>query len=184
MENILDIKCTVNFGGSDGVTYEVLDSVLLSICKDVHNYERKELNLYLKFLTKNNVNKVTQDAIEHRFSKIDKRRSISVVEARTGSIEVALTLAAVAYWVVDKTLGETLKEAWLTSELHFKLVNFLKERTIERKNQMEKQEDLVFLKKVDGVQISYKKEQDKLTVDVTTQPEAAPIPGVKEIFTR
>jgi hypothetical protein len=47
MENSLDTKLTVRFKGTDGVSYEVLDSFLATICKEVHKYESDELKAYL-----------------------------------------------------------------------------------------------------------------------------------------
>ena len=184
MENSLDTKLTVRFKGTDGVSYEVLDSFLATICKEVHKYESDELKAYLDFLANNKVDKVTQDAIVYRFGKIDKHRAVTVVGARTGSIEITLSLAAIAYWVVDKTLGETLKEAWLTSELHFNLLDFLRVRISERKSQLDTRIDPFFLRRVDGVEIDIDKTEDQVIFEVTTLPKAAPIPGVEKILTR
>lgn len=48
-----------------------------------------------------------------------------IEEARQGSIVFAGFAAGLAYWLLDKTLGETIREAWTASDLHKRIKQFL-----------------------------------------------------------
>jgi hypothetical protein len=42
-----------------------------------------------------------------------------------GSIELTITLTAVGIWLLQQTIGESIKESWLKSKMHKMLVNYL-----------------------------------------------------------
>jgi hypothetical protein len=49
-----------------------------------------------------------------------------------GSLALTLSITAVGLWLLQQTLGETIKEAWKQSQLHEKLIDYLtKKRRIE-----------------------------------------------------
>jgi len=64
------------------------------------------------------------DAMRYRASKL-AAQSINLDTASSGSIILAGAAAAVAYWLLDKTLGETMKQAWEESDLHARVKRFL-----------------------------------------------------------
>ncbi|WP_233009521.1 hypothetical protein [Rheinheimera faecalis] len=42
-----------------------------------------------------------------------------------GSIEITISLTAFGIWLLQQTIGESIKEAWLKSEMHKNLVSYL-----------------------------------------------------------
>lgn len=71
--------------------------------------------------------KVSADLIKVMRFCLESRRGtlLNIGNASQGSIVLGGLAAAAAYWVIGKTLGETLKEAWKKSELHKKIMKFL-----------------------------------------------------------
>lgn len=67
---------------------------------------------------------VAFDAAEHRMKK-HKKSSILISGVDKGSIEIAIAATGLSIWILQQTLGETLKEAWLESDTHKKLKSFL-----------------------------------------------------------
>lgn len=67
---------------------------------------------------------VAFDAAEHRMKK-HKRSSVLISAVDKGSIEIVIFVTGLAMWILEKTLGETMKEAWLESDSNKKLKKFL-----------------------------------------------------------
>lgn len=67
------------------------------------------------------------DAMRYRATRY-RGRAVNVRTARTGSLILMGIVAGLSYWLLDKTLGETVKEAWKKSGRHDQLVKFLSER--------------------------------------------------------
>lgn len=70
---------------------------------------------------------LAEDATRYRLDSY-KGRSVLVHSARDGSIVLLATVAGISVWVLQQTLGETLKEAWLESESHERLKRLLLRR--------------------------------------------------------
>jgi hypothetical protein len=70
------------------------------------------------------------DAGAHRLSK-QRGAGALITSAQNGSI-VLLGLIAGAYWLLDKTLGETVKEAWTASPAHAHIFEVLTRRRPKR----------------------------------------------------
>jgi hypothetical protein len=67
---------------------------------------------------------VAIDASLHRIKQL-KGNNIVITAARGGSIVLLGAVAGVCAYVLDKTLGETLKDSWKDSEMHKKLKQLL-----------------------------------------------------------
>lgn len=63
-------------------------------------------------------------------------RMISIEKAEKGSLYVIGLIAAASYWILEKTIGKTLEEAWAASEANQKLKNFLNRRLTIRTNRL------------------------------------------------
>jgi len=69
---------------------------------------------------------VAVDAALFRLVNGEDTRSATRIQAVSqGSVTVIIAGTALAYWVLDKTIGETLKDAWKNSGLHRRLQRFL-----------------------------------------------------------
>ncbi|MBA3596226.1 MAG: hypothetical protein H0W40_02455 [Methylibium sp.] len=64
--------------------------------------------------------------MRYRFLELDRDRALIIEYGGRGSLLLFGAAAGFAYWVVDKTLGETFKQAWVESEAHSRLKDFLK----------------------------------------------------------
>jgi hypothetical protein len=71
------------------------------------------------------ISKVINDASLERLRRYKNKRLI-LTEARTGSIEIIGVVAAVGYYVLDKTIGETVGEAFRESNTGVILKQYFK----------------------------------------------------------
>ena len=74
---------------------------------------------------------VVCDACRHRINDF-RGNALLVSAAKPGSLVLFATCTALAYWLVEKTLGETLKEAYKESDMHEKLKALLARRLFRR----------------------------------------------------
>lgn len=75
------------------------------------------------------------DAARYRLQSYEGA-AVVIERAESGSIILAGVLAGLAYWILDNTLSETLKEAWTNSSLHDRLVDLLSGRRHLRAQKM------------------------------------------------
>ena len=78
---------------------------------------------------------VALDASAHRIRQY-RKSAITITSARTGSIILVVAVGALSYYVLQQTLGETLKEAWLESESHQRIKSFLLKRRGDKARQL------------------------------------------------
>ncbi len=74
---------------------------------------------------------VALDAAAHRIRQY-RNSAIAITSARAGSIVLLASVSALCLFVLQQTLGETLKEAWLGSASHQKIKKFLIDRRCEK----------------------------------------------------
>ena len=67
------------------------------------------------------------DAMRYR-AKQFTAQALNFDGASSGSLVLAGIAAAVSYWLLDKTLSETVKQAWEESDLHVRIKQFLLRR--------------------------------------------------------
>ena len=70
---------------------------------------------------------VAFDAATYRMNEL-RGSAVTISGAREGSVILVGIVGGLAYWVLDKTLGETLTEAWKATETRGRLVGFLAKR--------------------------------------------------------
>ena len=78
---------------------------------------------------------VALDASAHRIRQY-RKSAITITSARTGSIILVVAVGALSYYVLQQTLGETLKEAWHESESHQRIKSFLLKRRGDKARQL------------------------------------------------
>ena len=64
------------------------------------------------------------DAMRFRLSRL-KGQILHLDEAQNGSIVLGGIVAGAAFWIIENTLGETLKDAWKESDLHKQIKEIL-----------------------------------------------------------
>jgi hypothetical protein len=65
------------------------------------------------------------DAVAHRIKKF-KGSSVSYVTASTGSIVMGGIATGITLWLLEKTIGESLREGWVQSNAHDALVSVIR----------------------------------------------------------
>ena len=66
----------------------------------------------------------TYDAALFRLSR-KAGHTLVITEAQGGSVVLGGSAVALAIWLLNRTLGETIKEAWLKSDLHARVQDLL-----------------------------------------------------------
>ena len=134
MDAELDIYIEIRFVGRAGVSYQVIDRTVSGVTWAIARVEQEELDAILKHFSE--WPSIARDAIRYRFSQVEQRRLLNIEAARTGSIVLSAAAVGLAYWVVDKTLGETLKGAWKDSDLDRDLQQFLRKRVFKKRHRL------------------------------------------------
>jgi hypothetical protein len=67
---------------------------------------------------------VAVDAALFRLARYEDS-AVLVEAAKPGSFEIVVAASALAYWLLDRTVGESLKDAWKTSNLNNRVRGFL-----------------------------------------------------------
>lgn len=88
----------------------------------IYEQERRELETLARDLEE--MPSLAVDAARHRLGT-HSGESILFYSASQGSILLIGAVAGLAGWILDKTLGETLKEAWVESDLHKRIKRLL-----------------------------------------------------------
>ena len=122
----LDIKIELHFLTNQGVASDQLSSMLERVSQAIYDAEEDELaSIIARF---DHWSDVQFDAMRYRFNRIYRPSLFNIEYGGKGSLLLFGAAAGFAYWVADKTLGETVKEAWVESDSHAKLKEFLKSR--------------------------------------------------------
>lgn len=129
-EDNVDLSIEVKFESVGGVPAEVLSAVLDLIARAVWRVEEEELEAFVK---QSDAPPALHDAMRYRLREVRPGMSFHVEAASTGSIILAGAAAGLAYWIADKTLGETLKQAWVESPAHTALKDFFNTRLLRKK---------------------------------------------------
>lgn len=127
----LDIEIRLRQMGPEEIPYTVFRKILDSLNRSAFESEKKELKEIRKQFPE--FPSVAFDAANYRMN--DHRSSAIIIkELKPGSLIVAVSVAGIAIWVLQQTLGETLKESWKQSKSHEKLKAFLLKRMGEKRH--------------------------------------------------
>jgi hypothetical protein len=123
MDEILDtIEIRVRYVNSDSFPADAVAKTIEHLDSIVLEQEGRELETLARDL--DGIPALALDATRHRLS-VHSGESILFYSASEGSIILCGVIAGLAAWILEKTLGETLKEAWVESDLHKKLKRLL-----------------------------------------------------------
>jgi hypothetical protein len=125
-----DIAIIVKFTDATNFPAALITGVINTIERVVFEVEREDLEDLIDIIENTQaIESIVADASRHRISAY-RGQSVLVESARGGSIELICVAGALAYWILDRTIGETIKEAWRESSAHRRLKEFLsQERT-------------------------------------------------------
>jgi hypothetical protein len=118
----IEIEVRLHQMRTQEIPYSVFRKILDSLNRAAFESEKKDLKAIRNEFPK--LPDVAFDAASHR-QKEYRYSAILIKELKPGSLIVAGVVAGVSIWILQQTLGETLKEAWLDSQGHQKLKKLL-----------------------------------------------------------
>lgn len=127
----LDIKIELHFLTDKGVTSHQLSYVIERVSQAIYDAEKDELSSIVDRF--DGWPNVQFDAMRYRFEQRYRPSLFNIEYGGKGSLLLFGVAAGFAYWVADKTLGETVREAWIESDSHAKLKEFLKSRVFTKR---------------------------------------------------
>ena len=122
MKNPYDIKVDVDIS-ADSLDARLICESLAVVEKLLFDSELRDLQaLTLEF--REDIPKIAAEAAKYRIKKL-KGHALKLATISPGSIVLSGLVGGLAVWVLSATLGETLKQAWLESDLHQRVKAFL-----------------------------------------------------------
>lgn len=123
------IPVRIYFGERQKFPAKLFSHVIGVIDEAIYQVEIKELELLSKTFPE--IPKVSIDAARYRLQEY-RGSSVFIENVSRGSIYLECFAVGLSIWLLQQTLGETIKEAWLESESHEKIKNFLKSSLIRK----------------------------------------------------
>lgn len=108
-------RVVIKFHGDD-IPGTLVIRTLESLERAIREGEEEEIRTICGAL---NLPEFVGDAASYRLRGDDPRYYITAV--RSGSIEVIITIAMVTYYILSKTIGESVKAGYLDSKIHDEL---------------------------------------------------------------
>lgn len=119
---IQELLIELRFADQDFFPAAALASALELMIQTLQQVETNELETYRAELSE--IPEAVFDAVRYRMGQFE-RSGLSVSGSRHGSLVIECIPAAMALWLLNVTIGETLKEAWKDSRAHRALKNTL-----------------------------------------------------------
>lgn len=125
MDNGIDINIEIHFTEAQAFPAQLLLGAIEATERAIARAEREEIEELQKLLP--DVPDTIFDAMRYRMGQLTGR-ALNFQGAATGSIILFGVAAGISYWLLDKTLGETVSETWRESDMHSRLKKFLHAR--------------------------------------------------------
>jgi hypothetical protein len=125
MENGIDIHIELHFIQATAFPAQLLLGVIEATERAIARVERYEIDEFQKLLP--DIPAPIFDAMRYRAEHLNGR-ALNFQGAASGSIILFGTAAGLSYWLLDKTLGETVSETWRESDMHVRLKKILHAR--------------------------------------------------------
>lgn len=126
--NQFDIVIELRLRDNDYVRSKFLLQAFDDLETALYASDRKDVEQAASSL---DITNVVKDASLERLRQ-HKNNRLLLTEAKTGSIEIFALVAGVSYYILDKTLGETLKDSYVNSYLHKELKEFFRRKIDEK----------------------------------------------------
>ena len=124
MEQLYDINIKIDFTSLKYYQANVIEKIIHLVGASIFDSEIDDLNtIAMRFPE---LPTVVIDAAKHRINKY-KGSALLLEYSERGSIILGGVAAGVAIFILQKTVGETLTEAWVNTNMHQRLKNFLLE---------------------------------------------------------
>src|ERR1700738_3023787 len=113
-----EISIRVRFRGAEALPAAFIASSIAIVETEVFRSEYDELDVIFRELGE--LPAIIRDACHHRIQQYEGN-SLLFENAAKGSLILIGVGSALAYWIVQNTLGESLKDAYKESGLHWRL---------------------------------------------------------------
>ena len=127
----------LHFYGTSKIPLAALEDIAHELRKSLIRIEKRELRRIRKSLPG-----IPSSAITSVIGQIDDfqsdQRVFQIRAVKEGSVGIWIAGTALAYWLLDKTLGQTLTEAWQESDLHRNLKKFFLKGKTDKLRLMER----------------------------------------------
>lgn len=124
------------------------------------------------------------DAMRYRIGELTGR-ALNFNHASSGSLILGGVAAALSFWLLDKTLGETVKQAWESSDLHGDMKGFLETRLRRKAERIARDVRPSRWSKSDAEVETFVEIKDRgmtIVVLVTPGPALAPLPIASQVM--
>ncbi len=129
----IEIVLRLHQMGTRIIPYSLFRKIVDALNKAVYESENEELAIIQAEFP--DLPNVAFDAARYRLRQY-RYDSILIKDLRQGSLVVVGAVAGVAIWVLQETLGETMKEAWLDSEWHQRIKSLLLRRMSHKRHSL------------------------------------------------
>jgi hypothetical protein len=129
MDKFPSVEVTIHIEGGDAFPAGLVAQTIGIVERSAFTTEAEELEAIFEEFP--DIPELVRDACRQRLNNF-RGNTLLVSAAAPGSFVIAATCTALAYWLVEKTLGETVKEAYKESDLHKKLKELLARRLFRR----------------------------------------------------
>lgn len=181
MEEFIDIRIELRFVGSSRFPARLVLGAIEAAEFAIKQAELDEIEELAREFP--GIPAAAFDAMRYRAQTLTAQ-ALNFETASTGSIILAGIAAGLAYWLLDKTLGETVRQAWEESELHARIKQFLLKRLKTKANTIAS--NIVpsrWANARDQVEIRTEHQQAAILIVVTVPvpQELTPIPTTREL---
>lgn len=129
MDKFPDVEVSIHLEGGNAFPAGLVAQTIAIVERSAYATEEEELDAIFEEMP--DIPELVRDACRQRLNNY-RGNTLLVSAATPGSLVLVATCSALAYWLVEKTLGETVKEAYLESDLHTKLKELLSRRLFKR----------------------------------------------------
>ncbi len=120
------ILIILRFGDIDGVSDRTSRSLFRDLSKFCRRIQVRETEALMRFA---HLNRRERQSCGDRIApEIESGPVYYLRHVETGSIEIAISLSALGVWLLQATVGETLKSAWKETRFHNSVVDWFKTR--------------------------------------------------------
>lgn len=125
MREKYDIEINLDIS-ADSLDSNLISESLVIVEKILFDSELRDLQA-LASEFREDIPKVAAEAAKYRIQKL-RGHALKLTNVSAGSIVLGGLVGGLAVWVLSATLGETLKQTWLESNLHKRIKDFLLKR--------------------------------------------------------
>jgi hypothetical protein len=128
-----DIYVELRFQGAESFPAQLLLGVIEATERAIARAENEDIDALQKEFPK--LPTTIFDAMRYRAERL-VAQTLNFERASSGSLILGGVAVALSYWLLDQTLSETVKQAWVESDLHKRIKEFLSSRLLRKAEQI------------------------------------------------